>query len=53
MEGLRDNIAADQKLLPLTPEQQAELESRIDAYEKDGNSGRPASDVIAEIRKRL
>jgi putative addiction module component (TIGR02574 family) len=39
--------------LPLTPDQQAELDRRIDAYEADGNVGRPAEDAIAEIRRNL
>ena len=53
VEDLWDSIAADQSLLPLTPEQRAELDRRLDAYEADGNAGRPAEDVIADIRKRL
>ena len=53
VEDLWDSIAADQSLLPLTPEQRAELDRRLDAYESDGNAGRPAEDVIADIRKRL
>jgi putative addiction module component (TIGR02574 family) len=53
VEDLWDSIAADQRLLPLTPEQRAELDCRLDAYEADRNSGRPAEDVIADIRKRL
>jgi putative addiction module component (TIGR02574 family) len=53
VEDLWDSIAADQNVLPLTPEQRAELDRRLDAYEIDGNPGRPAADVIADIRKRL
>lgn len=53
VEDLWDSIASDQNALPLTPEQQGELDRRLDAYEKDGNPGRPAEDVIEEIRKRL
>jgi putative addiction module component (TIGR02574 family) len=53
VEDLWDSIAADQSLLPLTAEQRAELDRRLDAYESDGNAGRVASDVIADIRKRL
>ncbi len=53
VEDLWDSIASDQNALPLTPEQQAELDKRLDAYEKDGNPGRPAGEVIAEIRTRL
>lgn len=53
IEDLWDSIAADQSALPLTPEQQAELDRRLDAYESDCNPGRPAEDVIADIRRRL
>ena len=53
VEDLWDSIAADQNLLPLTPEQRAELDRRLDAYEADGNPGRLAEDVIADIKKKL
>jgi len=53
VEDLWDSIAADQGLLPLTPEQRAELDRRLDAYEADGNAGRHAEDVVADIRRRL
>lgn len=53
VEDLWDSIAADQNALPLTAAQQAELDRRLDAYEADKNAGRPAGDVIAEIRRKL
>jgi putative addiction module component (TIGR02574 family) len=53
VEDLWDSIAADQNALPLTPEQRAELDRRLDAYAADGDPGRTAEDVIAEIRKKL
>lgn len=53
VEDLWDSIAADQNLLPLTPDQRAELDRRLDAYESDGDPGRPVEDVVADIRKRL
>ena len=53
VEDLWDSIASDQNALPLTAEQQAELDRRLDAYEMDGDPGRLAEDVIADIRKRL
>jgi putative addiction module component (TIGR02574 family) len=53
VEDLWDSIAADQKSLPLTAEQKAELDQRLDAYEADGNSGRLAADAIADIRRKL
>lgn len=53
VEDLWDSIASDQKVLPLTVEQVAELDRRLDAFETDGNSGRPAAESISELRKRL
>ena len=53
VEDLWDSIAADQVVLPITDEQRAELDRRLDAYESDGIKGRGASEVIADIRKRL
>ena len=53
VEDLWDSIAEDQSMLPLTPEQRAELVRRLDAYEADQDPGRPAEDVVAEIRSRL
>jgi len=53
VEDLWDSIAADQKSLPLTAEQKAELDRRLDAYETDGNRGRLAADAIADIRRKL
>jgi putative addiction module component (TIGR02574 family) len=53
VEDLWDSIAADQNASPLTPEQRAELDRRLDAYEADGDPGRPAEEVIEEIRKKL
>ncbi|QKT03596.1 addiction module protein [Ectothiorhodospiraceae bacterium 2226] len=53
VEELWDSIAADQSALPLTDEQRAELDRRLDAFETDRDPGRPAADVLARIRKRL
>ncbi len=53
VEDLWDSIAADQSALPLTSAQRVELDKRLDAYELDGNRGRAADEVIAEIRKSL
>lgn len=53
VEDLWDSIAAEQQSLPLTMEQRAELDRRLDAYELDRDPGRPAADVLAEIRRRL
>jgi len=53
VEDLWDSIASDQNSLPLTPEQKAELDRRLDAYEASGDSGRSMDDVISELRERL
>ena len=53
VEDLWDSIAEDRKALPVTPEQRAELDRRLAAYEIDKNRGRQAADVLADIRRRL
>ena len=53
VEDLWDSIAEDRKTLPVTPEQRAELDRRLAAYELDKNRGRPAADVLADVRRRL
>ncbi len=53
VEDLWDSIARDQTALPLTADQVAELDRRLDSFGIDGDLGRPAKDVIFEIRKRL
>lgn len=53
VEDLWDSIAADEQALALSPEQRAELDRRLDAYEADRNQGRSATEAVAEIRRRL
>ena len=53
VEAIWDSIAADQALLPFTPEQRDELDRRLDAYETDQIEGQEAGEVIAHIKKRL
>lgn len=53
VEDLWDSIARDQRALPLTHDQSVELDRRLDAFAIDGDLGRPARDVILDIRKRL
>jgi putative addiction module component (TIGR02574 family) len=53
VEDLWDSIAADQSALPITPDQRVELDRRLNAYKVDGNHGRPATDVIGDIRRKL
>lgn len=53
VEDIWDSIAADQAALPLTEEQRAELDRRLDAYESDNIRGRESSEVLAAITGRL
>jgi putative addiction module component (TIGR02574 family) len=53
VEDLWDSIAEDRKALPVTPEQKAELDRRLRAYEVDKNRGRLAADVLTGVRRRL
>lgn len=53
VKDLWDSIASDLNSLPLTKDQQAELERRLKAFQDDGNPGRLADDVIKDIRSRL
>lgn len=50
---LWDSIAEDASALELTPEQQAELNRRLDDLEKNPAEGRPWEEVRADIQKRL
>lgn len=53
VEDLWDSIAADQHNVRLTATQRAEIDRRLDAYERDGNRGRLALDALAELRAKL
>ncbi len=53
VEELWDSIAADQGVLQLTDAEKAELDRRLDAFESDGNLGRPAVEILAEIRRKI
>lgn len=53
VEDLWDSIAAEAEALPLTDAQRKELDRRLDALEADRNPGRPASDAVAELRRKL
>ena len=53
VEDLWDSIASEQAAIALTPEQKAELDRRLDAYEMDGDPGQPFAEAIAGIRRRL
>ncbi|MCY3625820.1 MAG: addiction module protein [Candidatus Dadabacteria bacterium] len=53
VEDLWDSIASDQNSISLSSAQKAELDKRLDAYEVTKYPGRPADEVISEIRKKL
>jgi putative addiction module component (TIGR02574 family) len=53
VEDLWDSIVADQKALPLTAAQKAELDRRLEAYEIDMNKGRLASIAVADILRKI
>ncbi len=53
VEDLWDSIAVDQKALPLTATQKAELDRRLDAYEIDQNIGRLATVAVADILRKI
>ena len=52
VEDIWDSIAADQATLPLTDEQRAELDRRLDAYETDNIQGRKASEIVKALKDR-
>ena len=52
VEDIWDSIAAIPEALPLTEEQKAELDRRIDAYHRDPAAGSPWAEVRERIRKR-
>lgn len=43
----------ESKVLPVSAHQRTELDLRLKAYEMDRNRGRPAVDVVADMRRRL
>lgn len=52
VEAIWDSIAEVPDALELTPAQRAELEQRLDEYEKDPEAGAPWSEVKERILKR-
>lgn len=53
VDDVWDSLQDDSNAVPLTSAQKAELDSRLTAYEEDRNPGRPAADVLADVRCRL
>jgi putative addiction module component (TIGR02574 family) len=51
VEDLWDSIATDQGALPITADQQTELDRRLNTYAVDKVRGRLAADAIREIRR--
>ena len=51
VEDIWDSIAADQAALPLTDEQRAEIDRRLDAYESENIRGREVSEVVVALKK--
>ncbi len=53
VEDIWDSIAEDQGALSVTQTQKNELDRRLENYQRDGEQGRKASDVLDAIRKKL
>lgn len=53
VEDLWDSIAQERAVLAITQDQKVELDLRLNAYALDGNQGRDAKLVLADIRKQL
>jgi putative addiction module component (TIGR02574 family) len=51
-EEWTDGIEPEQDDVPVSDEQRNELDRRLKAYALDGNRGRLASKIVAEIRRR-
>ena len=53
VEDIWDSIAAEQAEVPITPEQQRELDGRLEKYRVDRDRGEPAIEAIERIHARL
>ena len=53
VEDIRDSIAAEQDVLPLTSKHRQELDRRLGAYRIDRNRGASAVESLERIRSRL
>jgi len=51
IEDLWDSVADDPDAVPLTEAQAEELDRRLEAYEKDGDPGRPWREVLDELER--
>ena len=52
LERLWDNLTSTQEDFPLWDWQREELNRRIDEFERDGEYGAPAEEVLARLRGR-
>lgn len=48
-----DSIAADGDAVPVSDAHRLEIQRRVATFAADGNRGRPAEEVIADIKHRL
>lgn len=53
VEDLWDSIAQEKIALPISQDQKDELDLRLKAYSVDGNKGKDAKFVFADIRNKL
>ena len=53
VEDIWDSIAACSESVPLTDEQKAKLDRRLEEYHRNPNAGSPWSVVLEEIRNSL
>ena len=53
LEDLWDRLSLNPIGVPLSPEQQVELDRRIDALEDDIRQGRPLGQPWSEVRERI
>ena len=53
IERLWDSLSGDPQALPLTAEQEAELDRRLDEMESGDTEGIPWEEVMKRIRTRL
>jgi len=53
LQLLHDEFKEGPDPWPLDPEQERELERRLEAYRGDGNRGRPALEALDDLRNRL
>lgn len=51
IEQLWESITPDQRKLPPTPAQKAELDARLDDFERDPSGGIPWDEVKKQIRR--